>query len=402
VFAVPGDRLALLSLHQRSARLDERERLEAIASAAPSGPDLIPLLTCHRVELYAALDGEPDPRSAFAERLGTDVAELRPAKILTDHEAAEHLMRVVVGLDSLIVGEGQIAGQARRTFDAARGAALDPILSALFQRALHLAREVRATTALGSVRRSIGSLAVDEALRHVDARRATALIIGAGEVGKLAARALATRVGRLVIANRDRSRAAELAAAIDADILPFERIAEGIELADVVISAADTRGSLLTRDALAARTARRPLVLVDIAVPRSVATDARDLPGLIYRDVDHVAAAEPTVVPDEVVRDAERRCREEAHAFAAWLQERRSADTIRELHARANAIERQQLERAMRRLGHLSERDREVIRSLATGLTHALLHQPTVRLRGRPDEEHVARRLFGLDGDSAP
>lgn len=397
-------RLALLTLHQRSASLDARERLATVASMARVGPDLVPLLTCHRVEIYATLDasGVSAARRALAARLGTDDRVLDEAEVALDGDAAEHLFRVVTGLESLVVGEGQIVGQVRRAFEGARSGGLDPILSSLFQRALHLAREVRATTELGSVHRSIGSLAVDEGLRNVtDPERATALVVGAGEIGKLAARALASRVERLVIVNRDASRAAELAETVSAEILPLDRIAHGLERADLVISAADTRGTLLTRELLSARAARGTFVLVDIAVPRSVPSDARGLPGVIYRDVDHVVAVEGSIVPDDTLRDAARRCRLEAESFSSWVRERASAGTIRALRARASAISERQLERAMRRLGHLSERDREVVRSLAAGLTHALLHDPTVRLRAQPEAEGAARSLFALDEEAS-
>ncbi|MDE3113047.1 MAG: glutamyl-tRNA reductase [Chloroflexota bacterium] len=393
-------RLAALLLHQRTASLDARERLTAVAGAATPGRDLVRLLTCHRVELYAVVDAGADPRAEIASRLGSDDDVLAEARVLVDGKAAAHLFHVAAGLDSAIVGEGQIAGQVRAAYETARAGGLDPILAGLFQRALHLARTVRTTTELGLVRRSIGSLAVDEALRHVpDATRATALVVGAGEIGKLAARALASRVGRLVIANRDAARAADLAGPIDADAVGLDRIADGLERADVVISAADTRGSLLTRELLAERAACRPLVLVDIAVPRSIAEDARDLPGLLYRDVDHLAAGEASAVPAAAVAAATERCAAETASFTSWLRERESADTIRALRERANEIRARQLERAMKHLGHLSERDREVVASLASGLTHALLHEPTVRMRGRPEAERAARRLFGLESD---
>lgn len=398
---MPAARLALLRLHQRDASLDARERLTAIATSSAPGPDLIALLTCHRVELYAALARSDDPRRALAARLRSDDPVLSEAEVLTDGDAAAHLFRVGAGLDSTIVGEGQIAGQVRRAYESARGGRVDPILAWLFQRALHLAREVRATTALGSVRRSIGSLAVDEALRHLaDPARATALLIGAGEVGKLAARALARRIGRLVIANRDAARASELAAPIGAEAVGLDALAGALARADVVISAADTRGTLLTRDLLASRAARRALVVIDIAVPRSVAEGARALPGLVYRDVDGLAT-ETSSVPAEAVAVAEGRCADEAAAFVAWLRERESAATIRAVHQRAEAIRERQLARAMRRLGHLGARDREVVEALSHGLTHALLHEPTVRLRRGPDGERAARALFGIDADEA-
>lgn len=395
---MPAARLVLLSLHQREASLDARERLTVVARAAAPGPDLVPLLTCHRVELYAVVDPAADPRAALAQRVASTDPVLDEARVVADAEAATHLFRVAVGLDSAIVGEGQIAGQVRRAYEEGRTRGLDPALAALLQGALHLARTIRASTELGTVRRSIGSLAVDEALRHVsDPLAATALIVGAGEIGKLAARALARRVGRLVIANRDHARAVELAGPIDAEAIGLDDLDGALDRADVLISAADTRGTILTRALLEGRAARRPLVVVDIAVPRSVAEDARAMPGVLYRDVDHLAAGSSAVPPGDVA-EAERRCRAAAEDHMAWLRERDSTDTIRELRERAGAIRQRQLARAMRRLGHLSERDRDVVEALATSLTNALLHEPTVRLRGRPDEERAARVLFGIEG----
>lgn len=363
------------------ASLDARERLTAIASAAAPRPDVLALRTCHRVEVYVAIPADADPRAAIAERLSSGDPVLDEARVRTDGDAARHLFRVACGLDSAIVGEGQIASQLRRAHEDARARGIDPILAAAFQRALHLARTVRATTALGAVRRSIGSLAVDSALAQVaEPERATALIVGAGEVGKLAARALARRVGRLIVANRDAARGAELAGPMGAEAVGLDQLARVLDGADVVISAADSRGVLLTRALLARRAAARRLILVDIAVPRSVAEEARDLPGLVYRDVDHLAA-EVSSVPADVVAAAERRCAEAADAYLAWLAERDAADAIKALRDGAESIRRRHLDRAMRRLGHLSERDREVVASLAVSLTNALIHEPTVRLR---------------------
>jgi glutamyl-tRNA reductase len=247
------------------------------------------------------------------------------------------------------------------------------------------------------VRRSIGSLAVDHALRQVaDPARATALVLGAGEIGKLAARALAQRVGRLVIANRDAQRAAELAGGIGARAIGLDRLPASLLEADILISAADTRGLILTREVLEPRAAARELVLVDIAVPRSVAADARALRGVRYTDVDDLTAGRSSL-PDEAVAAAADRCDDEAKAFMRWLDERESAATIHAIHDRAHAIRGRQLARAMRHLGHLNDRDREVVASLATSLTHALLHEPTVRLRRAPDARPAARALFGLD-----
>lgn len=392
-----ADRLALLSLHQRDAGLDERERLAAVAQAAPSSGRLAALLTCHRVELYAVVPDGADPRAAAAELLAADGAILGPATVRTGRDAALHLFRVALGLDSQILGEMQIAGQIRRMYDAARASGTDPVLAALLQRALHLTRTIRAATPLGAVRRSVGSLAVDEALRQVaDPLRSRALVLGAGEIGKLAARALAQRVGTLVIANRDAAKAGEIAAPLGARAVPLAEVPRALAGSDVVISAADTRGAVLTRAVLAERLRGGPLAVVDIAVPRSVAAEARELPGLVYRDVDHLASVNASV-DAEVVALAERRCEAAADAFESWLASRERTVTVRALRERADAIRERQLARALRHLGHLPERDREVVAALASSLTHALLHEPTVRARDGVEGERAARVLFGID-----
>lgn len=388
-------RLLAVHLHQRSASLDSRERLADRLSALTPSHDLITLSTCHRVEIYAAMSAAADARVWLREHI--DEPGLSEATWLLDRDAARHLLRATAGLDSAVVGEGQIAGQVRRAYDQARSRGVHPLLASLFQHALHVARELRSGTALGEVRRSIGSLAVDEALHDLDdPNAATALVIGAGEVGKLAARALARRVGRLLIANRDRSRGEDVAVTVGATAVALDELGPALEQADVVISAADTRGQLLTRALLAPRAAARALTLVDIAVPRSVPAGARELPGLRYRDVDHLGAERVALGP-EVVAAAEQRCAREADRLMASWRERAAARTIRALHQRADRLRREHLERALAKLHHLPERDRRVVEGLAASVIGALVHAPTVALRHRPEHEDAARELFGLE-----
>lgn len=397
--AAGGQRLALLHLHQRSAALDARERLAAAALAAAPRSDLIAVATCHRVELYAAPPRDADPYAWFAGRIGADVPR---EAVLTDGDVARHVFRVACGLDSAVRGEGQILGQIRRTFDAARASSrLDPLLADLFQHALHVARVLRATTPLGTVRRSVGSLAVDEGVRLLpDASSATALVIGAGEIGKLAARALRHRVGHLVIANRDRARARALALDIGAEAAPLDAIDGALSRADLVISAADTRGQLLAAERLAARLTRGPLVLVDIAVPRSVDAAGRALPGLVYRDVDDLSG-EPEPHLGDALAAAEDRCAAEAEVFTTRAREREASAVIHALRDRAERLRRARLERALAKLGHLGARDRRVVETLAASLTNALLHEPTVALRRSPQKAEEAAAFFGLNGRSA-
>jgi glutamyl-tRNA reductase len=363
--------------HQRNAALDTRERLLATLTDRPGR---VVLATCHRVEIYQTVDRvEPVP-------------EMRT---LVAQDAAAHLFRVTTGLDSAIAGEPQILRQVRAAYEAA-SVGLHPVLRRLFERALHVGREIRRTTRLGDVRRSVGSLAVDTALEALDQpASATVLVIGAGEMGKLAVRALSKRVGHVLVANRERARAEMLAATSGAEALALEEIPEALARADAIVSAADTRGTLVTRALLSSRLRDRPLVIVDIAVPRSVAEDARDLAGLRYISVDDLTE-ETATVPAHVVTSAAERCSREAVAFVGEWRERAAAEAIRDVRASAESLRRAQLERALRRLGHLGERDRRIVEALSTGLTNAILHAPTVALREEPARSDSARELFGI------
>src|SRR5919204_1790945 len=379
--ADPLAELSALSLVRGEGDLDARERLlDTLTSAAL--PRSFVFATCHRVELYSV---GPAPA-------------LRPggARLLLGTAAARHLFRVASGLDSLIPGEIQVLGQLRRLRDSVRG---EPLLEALVEHALRVGREVRARTDLGSPRRSLGSLAVDEALRFTEhPEETTALVVGAGDMGKLASRALRRRVRELLIVNRDQARAWDLAREIGAEVVPLSGIDGAIARAGVIISAADTRGTLLDARRLGARTARGPLVLVDLAVPRSVAADARGLRGLIYRTADDLRDA--SVPAKAAVEAAERRCERAAEAFARSWGGRAAVPVIRALRARSDEQRRRQLARALSKLGHLADRDRRVVTALAWSLTNSLLHEPTVALRMAPEHLSAARRLFGLEETS--
>lgn len=382
--------VALLSLNQRDADLGVRERF-AQALSTIGGPDVLVLLTCHRAEVLVA--GAAD-RDAVAARLGTSVPA--SAHVRNGRAGVLQLLRVGCGLDSVIRGEAQILGQLRRAFEAARGD-LDPALALVVRRAIEIGRELRRTTPLGLVRRTLGSLAVDAALAELpDPASATVLVIGAGEVGKLAIRALGARAGAVIVANRDVERAATIAAEHGARAVPLDRIDDALAQAAVVVAAADTRGAVLTVERLAARLARGPLTIVDLAVPRSVTAEARALPGLRYLDVDDLATGAGSELDDTTLADIEGRCDAAVDEIMRELRARAAAPAISALRDRTEAIRAAHLGRALARLRHLPERDRRVVESLSESLAHALIHEPTVRLRESPDREASVRDLFRL------
>jgi len=389
--------LGLIRLHQRDALIDARERF-ATDVADRVGSDVLVLSTCHRVECYVAIPPGVDRLAWMRERVLGVAADPVPVVEETGEAAIRHLFRSAMGLDSVVRGEGQILGQLRSAYDAARERfALDPLLSAVVQHALHLAREIRSSTTLGRVQSSVGSLAVDAVVANLpDPTKAVVLIVGAGEIGTLAARALVPRVGVVRIVNRDAARARELAAEIGAAGAGLDDIEGVVGAADAVISAADTRGALLTEGLIARRLAHGPLVLVDMAVPRSINERARSLPGLTYRSVDDLRSG-GNAASDEDVELIERRCIEEARRFIVSREGRAAAPTIEALRARADSIRQKQLDRAFAKLTHLGARDRRVVEALADALTGALIHQPIVSIREDPGRQDAARELFGLD-----
>jgi glutamyl-tRNA reductase len=380
------------SLRQRDAPIATRERLAAsVPRAVERGA--LGLVTCHRVEVFACLAADVDPRAWLSGSTESDL--LDAAVVRTEAAAVTHLFRVAAGLDSAIAGERQILGQLRRAY-AGRAMPLPSRLSAAVERALHHGRLLRAETALGSVTRSIGSLAVDELLRYVpDPPSATVLVVGAGEIGKLAIRALRRRVGHILVVSQSGESAERAAAVVDGEAVALADIARGIDASDGVISAADTRGTVLTADLLRTRAARRPLVVVDIAMPRSVAADARVLEGLDYRSVDDLGS-EATISP-EVIASCEEACRVAAAKFLDESAARDAAPVIAALQARADGLRQRQLDRALAKLGHLSERDRQVVAGLAQALARGLVHEPTAALRTKPSRAAAARDLFGIE-----
>lgn len=388
-------RIAQLSLHQRDADLGTRERfLDELQGR--SAADLFILATCHRIEITWVIDAHDDPRPAFTERLRVAIPD--SATVRTGQDAVLHLIRAACGLDSVVRGEAQVLGQLRRAYDARRAAGgLDPALGLILRRTLETGRALRRSTALGTVRRTLGSLAVDAALAGLpDPRSATVLVIGAGEMGKLAIRALARRVGTVVVANRDADRGAELARRYGALAVPLESLDQPLASAAVVIAAADTRGAILTTDRLSARLAAGPLTVVDLAVPRSTAARARGLDGLRYIDVDGLTDLAGAELGADALARIEARCAAAADALIGELEQRRASPAIQALRERTEAIRKRQLERALTRLANLSDRDRRVVEAFSEALAHELMHEPTVRLRAEPGREPAARDLFAL------
>ena len=414
--------LLVLGLSYRNAPLSLLEQLavpaEQVSKALRSLSDrediteAVVLSTCNRVEVYASVRryhaGMADLRNFFSDWSG------QPPEVFTDRtydfhddRAAAHLFSVTSGLESMVVGERQIQLQVKEAFRAAQehGTA-GRLLSALFRRALRVGRRARAETHISQGASSMVDVGLQAASGVLaDLADKTVLVVGAGKMGGMSAGRLYGRAGRIIIANRSQEKRQRLADRVEGDELSFDELSAGLRHADLVISSTGAPQPLIDRemvaDAMVAR-GRRPLVLLDLAVPRDVDPACAQLPGVTVLDVDALRSAVDSGPTGDEVAKAWALVEEEVAAFAAWRQAVRVEPTIAALRSRAEEVRTAELERLAARLSGLDERQREAVEALTQGIVNTLLHGPTVRLKQAADRAdgqiHAAalRELFDL------
>lgn len=426
-----------LGVSHKTAPVAVRERLALTpgvvgdflrdARAIDDVREVVALSTCNRTEVYVVshdpVEAESRVLAMLARRAGIGPTELAGSiYALRNCDAARHLYRVASGLESMIVGEHEVQGQVRRAYEDARAAhATGPLLDRLFRAALAAGRRVRSETRIAERHLSVSSVAAQLVAERLDGRpRREVLIVGAGETGELAAKALAARgVETIFVANRRRDRAAALARRYGGHAVGFDALAGQLAHADAVVCATASPHPILDAerlDAALARRAGRPLLVLDLAVPRDVAPDVRDLPGVTLYDVDDLQAVvrRNRSVRQIEAQHAEGIVEQEIQRFAEWLGSLEAMPTIAALRAHGQAIAEQVVRENAGRWESASARDRERIAALAQAVVNRLLHEPTLRMK-RADDDRVHQRaqlvrdLFGLedvgagdDVDAAP
>ena len=402
--------LSLIGLSHHAAPLEVRERValdsdEAAGLArrvAAGDGEAVCLSTCNRTELYVA---GPGAEERAAEALGLELEDTFYRH--GDADAARHLFRVAAGLDSRVRGETEILGQVRAAY--ALGAP-GPLLDRLFREALRVGRKVRTESPVGDAGASAAVAAAVLAERVLgDLEGRAVLLVGAGEIGEATAGRLADRGARIAfVANRGEERRARVARRLGAKPLSLGEIPDALPDSDVVVASTNARGLLVARTdverALAERE-RRPLLLIDLAVPRDVDPEIGTLPYAFLYDVDDLDEAVGTGTAAGVAARAEAIVAEEAERFREWQASRGVVPAIAALRARAEQIRAQELARAGRRLERLSPEDRRAVEALTMQLVNKLLHDPTVRLKEAAAVADGAayadaiRHLFALDAD---
>jgi glutamyl-tRNA reductase len=396
VSARPPERLLAVGVSHRHAPLELRERLyladgHAIEVAKELGA--VVLSTCNRTEIYLE-DGDPTvARAVLEQHSGLELEDVLAR--WEGGEAVEHLFRVASGLDSLVPGEAQILGQVRLAYEAALGAgATTPVLNRLFEDALHTGKRVRTEAKLAEMPESVAASAVDLGERELGSLEGKqALLFGAGRMSELAARNLGGRRAEVVISSRTLESAQELAERVGGRAAPFDAVAVELLEADLVISATRCPYPILHAEAVQPRT--KPLVLVDIAVPRDLDPAIGELEGCTLYDIDALGGG--LVGREEDVREAEQIVGEEAARFADWHRSRVAAPAIAALRRHAEEIRAEELARAEPRLAELSERERKAVETLTSQIVNKLLHAPTVRAKESGSEP--LRELFALRDD---
>jgi len=418
--------LLALGVSHKTAPLDLRERLSLTEGRAVSAlreltavagiHEAAAISTCNRTELYLIVSDPVEGESTALGMLARQ-AEIRPTELLGHlyslraADAARHLLRVTAGLDSMIVGEAEIQGQVKRAYELSMvEGATGPILNRLFRGALSAGGRAREETEISEKGVSIPSVAVELARRALgDLSERRVLVVGAGETAELVARALVARGVRTVfVANRHYDRAIGLAQRFDGSAVRFEELPEQLAAADIVLTATNSPHHIVERDDLdQVMTGRpeRPLLAIDIAVPRDIEPACREIAGVSVHDIDDVQTIveRNTSGRESEAKRAEHIIEAELDRFERWLGLQEVVPTISALREHGDEVVRRVLAENEGRWESLSAADRERVEKMAEAIASRLLHEPTLRIRRSAcsGESYyfisALRELFGLN-----
>jgi glutamyl-tRNA reductase len=365
--------------------------------------EAILLSTCNRTEVYVqACDlekAEFQLQEFLSRRAGLPSEQLQRMEYITrGEETALHLMQVAAGLDSLVLGENEILGQVRSASEMAQSAGANgPILSALFRYAVQTGKRARHETEIGRADVSVASVVVElaeQAFGSLTDR--TALLIGAGKISSITARALARAGLRcIMVANRTYERAQKLAKNLNGTAVHFDALAETLVRADIVICSTGAPHIVLHANTVSdAQQARhgRPLLVADLAVPRDADPQIALIPGVHLANIDDLETIVKTSHPltASVCREVEEIVRQELESFCQWCDARRCASIIQSLHSRAETICRNEVEQTLQRMGPLTPHQETLVQAMGKAIVGKLLHEPTICLRELPPDKDIS------------
>lgn len=396
--------IIVVGVNHRTAPVEVRERLSFPEHSLgnfldrlnnyPAIEGCVIISTCNRTEIYAATRKLDEGLNAIwdflSQKSGVDISEIKNYSYThTLYDTIRHLFRVAAGLDSMILGETQILGQVRQAYQmACQHGSTNRVLNTLFQQAITVGKRVRSETGIDQNAVSISYAAVELAKQKFkDLRGRSVLVIGAGKMSELTARHLvANGVSGVIVSNRSYQRALKLAAQFKGRAVKFDQLYHYLSEADIVISCtAASHYVVRLKDVAGVIAARqgRPIMMIDIAVPRDIDPAAGKLPGVTLYDIDDLQQVvdqnlaqrkKAAVVAESIIE-------EELEQFMQWLSMQFVVPTIAALKQRGEEIKKKELHRALNRLGDISEHDRKVVSSLANSIVNQLLHVPVTQLK---------------------
>ncbi|HEX9986784.1 MAG TPA: glutamyl-tRNA reductase [Thermoanaerobaculia bacterium] len=417
--------LILVGLNHRTAPVDVRERLSVsdtkladtlVSLRTLEGVEGATMLsTCNRVEAVVSTRDEDVITHIvdwLAERADSDRTELEKHLYVLRHgDVVKHLFRVASGLDSMIVGEPQIGGQVRQSFQLAHDVGtLDALLTQLFEQTMRVAKRVRTDTGIGEHAVSVPYAAVELAKKIFGKLRGLqVLLLGAGEMGELTAEHLAQQhVRQVFVANRSHQRAVELANRFSGQAVNYDAVDEQLPACDIVI--ASTAAPHYVIDAAQVERALefrrgRNLFLIDLSVPRNLDPEIARIDGAYLYNIDDLqhVAEQNMDRRHQKAGDAEAIVRAEVDAFRRRLVAQDAVPTILELQQRLESIRSGELEKCLRKVGPVTAEQRAAIEMLSTQLVNKILHYPILQLKEASDEpqereslRRTIRKIFGL------
>jgi len=424
--------LIVVGLSHKTAPVEIREQLavpesrigEALTRLCsyPGIKEGILLSTCNRVEVYSVVDDVDTGYGRIQEFLADTHLSLSSEQLTphlywhTGDRAIAHLFRVAASLDSMIIGESQILGQLKDAFEIALAhKTTGVIMNKVVKKAISVAKRVRTETKISEMAVSVSYAAVELAKKiFSNLHEKTVLLIGAGEMAKLAARhLLAHGVGHVRITTRTPQHAVDLAAKFGGTAVPFDQFKDDMASADIVLVSTGASHYLVgAEDVHRAVQERmnRPMFLIDISVPRNIDPAVRHVDNAFLFDIDDLKhrVEQNRAEREREAEKAEQMVLEEVTTLLDWMKSLEVTPTIVALRNRVDDIKRAEVERVLGRLGHLSSQDRELVEGLASSIVNKLIHPTMITLKTEVNSSNgpafveAARRFFHLDRPSPP
>lgn len=395
------DHFFVIGVSHKTAPVEVREKVSFDAASCGSVLDGIcsvegiregvVVSTCNRTEIYAVIEGSTDDIRERIERFLLDTTEIDPEALACFYhhrgeKAIEHLFRVASGLDSMILGEPQIFGQVKEAYASACDLnCTGPALNRLFHTAFRVGKRIRNMTAIGEGAVSVSFAAVEMA-RHVfgDLRGHAVLLVGAGKMGELSAKRLVDiGISRLFIANRTHERACELAGKLGGEAVPYDIMLDLTDDIDILITSVAAREPVILGSDIEDRVAGRdgrPLLLIDLGVPRNIAAETGGFDGVTLCNIDDLEGLTLDNMDKRrtEAEKAEEIISAEVEEFSTWLSEREVIPVIRNLHAVCENIRAEEIEKIKNRV---SPETLETIDLVTRRIVRKMLHNPVIRMR---------------------